>query len=79
MAKEKPSEQMSEGLFEGYCPCYQTALEPNFSASADILMLPSADTKEEAKEIIRNAGEEAGLVLDDEELDEVSGGRRIRN
>ena len=36
-----------------------------------------AETKEEAKEIIRNAGEEAGLVLNDEELDEVSGGKKL--
>ncbi len=33
-----------------------------------------AENQEEAKEIIKNAGEEAGLVLNDEELDEVSGG-----
>lgn len=32
------------------------------------------ENREEAKEIIKNAGEEAGLVLNDEELDEVSGG-----
>ena len=36
-----------------------------------------AETKEEVKEIIRNAGEEAGLVLNDEELDEVSGGKKL--
>ncbi len=35
------------------------------------------ENREEAKEIIRNAGAEAGLVLNDEELDEVSGGLGI--
>lgn len=33
-----------------------------------------AKTKEEAKEIIRESIEEAGMILDDEELDSVSGG-----
>ena len=33
-----------------------------------------AQTREEAKEIIRNTIEEAGMVLDDEELDKASGG-----
>ena len=33
-----------------------------------------AETKEEAKEIIRNAGEEAGMELSEEELDQVAGG-----
>ncbi len=33
-----------------------------------------AKTKEEAKEIIRESIEEAGMILDDKELDSVSGG-----
>ena len=33
-----------------------------------------AETKEEAKEIIRNAGEEAGMELSEEELDKAAGG-----
>ena len=33
-----------------------------------------AENKEEAKEIIKNAGAEAGIILSEEELDEVSGG-----
>ncbi|MCR4690702.1 MAG: hypothetical protein K5739_05120 [Lachnospiraceae bacterium] len=33
-----------------------------------------AENREEAKKMIKNAGAEAGLVLNDEELDEVSGG-----
>ncbi len=34
----------------------------------------NGQTKEEAKELIKNTVEEAGMVLDDAELDEVSGG-----
>ncbi len=37
-------------------------------------IVEKTENREEAKEIIRNAGEEAGLVLNDEELEEVSGG-----
>ena len=33
-----------------------------------------AETKEEAKEIIRNAGKEVGMELSDEELDKAAGG-----
>ena len=33
-----------------------------------------AETKEEAKEIIRNACEEAGMELSEEELDKAAGG-----
>ena len=33
-----------------------------------------AKTKEEAKEIIKNAGEEAGMELSEEELDKAAGG-----
>ena len=33
-----------------------------------------AETKEEAKEIIRNAGVEAGMELSEEELDKAAGG-----
>ena len=36
-----------------------------------------AETKEEAKEIIRNAGEEAGMELSEEELDTAAGGVRV--
>ena len=39
----------------------------------------NAQTKEEAKEIIKNTVEEAGMVLDDAELDEVSGGAHFTN
>ena len=34
----------------------------------------NANSKEEAKEIIRETGEDAGIVFSDEELDQVSGG-----
>ena len=33
-----------------------------------------AENREEAKKMINNAGAEAGTMLNDEELDEVSGG-----
>lgn len=33
-----------------------------------------AETKEEAKEIIRNAGKEVGMELSEEELDKAAGG-----
>ena len=33
-----------------------------------------AKTKEEAKEIIKNAGKEAGMELSEEELDKAAGG-----
>lgn len=33
-----------------------------------------AETKEEAKEIIKNAGVEAGIELSEQELDQVAGG-----
>ena len=33
-----------------------------------------AENREEAKKMINNAGAEAGIMLNDEELDEVSGG-----
>jgi len=36
-----------------------------------------AETKEEAKEIIRNAGEEAGMELSEEELDKAAGGKAL--
>lgn len=36
--------------------------------------MANAQTKEEAKEIITDTVKEAGMVLDDAELDEVSGG-----
>ena len=36
-----------------------------------------AESKEEAKKMIKEAGAEAGIILDDEELDEVSGGSRV--
>ncbi len=36
-----------------------------------------AETKEEAKEIIRNACEEAGMELSEEELDKAAGGVRV--
>lgn len=37
----------------------------------------NGQTKEEAKELIKNTVEEAGMVLDGAELDEVSGGAHI--
>ena len=33
-----------------------------------------AENREEAKKMIKNAGAEAGIILSEEELDEVSGG-----
>ena len=36
-----------------------------------------AENQEEAKKMIRNAGAEAGIILDDAELDQVSGGKII--
>ena len=33
-----------------------------------------AETKEDAKEIIKNAGKEAGMELSEEELDKAAGG-----
>ena len=36
-----------------------------------------AETKEEAKEIIRNAGEEASMELSEEELDKAAGGKAL--
>ena len=36
-----------------------------------------AETKEEAKKIIKEAGEEAGMSLSDEELDQVAGGHLL--
>ncbi len=33
-----------------------------------------AENKEEAKTMIKNAGAEAGIILSEEELDQVSGG-----
>ena len=36
-----------------------------------------AETKEEAKEIIRNADEEAGMELSEEELDKAAGGKAL--
>ena len=36
-----------------------------------------AETKEEAKEIIRNAGEEAGMELSEEEHDKAAGGKAL--
>ena len=37
----------------------------------------NGQTKEEAKELIKNTVEEAGMVLDGAELDEVSGGAHV--
>ena len=37
----------------------------------------NGQTKEEAKELIKNTVEEAGMVLDDAKLDEVSSGAHI--
>ena len=36
-----------------------------------------AENKEEAKKMIKDACAEADIILDDEELDEVSGGSRL--
>ena len=33
------------------------------------------ETKEEAKEVIKETMEDAGMILNDEELDQVAGGR----
>ena len=36
-----------------------------------------AENKEEAKEIIKNAGLEAGMELTEEELDKAAGGKKL--
>ena len=36
-----------------------------------------SENREEAKKMIKDACAEAGIILDDEELDEVSGGSRL--
>ena len=36
-----------------------------------------AENQEEAKKMIRDAGAEAGIILDEAELDQVSGGKII--